>query len=143
VDLTAEGLDQKLLLRADGTSVYITQDLGTADLRYDQYHPGTMVYTVASEQEYHFKVLKFVCQKLGRPYANGIFHLSYGLVDLPSGRMKSREGTVVDADDLIVRKWIELLRKRQRSAGRLKILLGRASQTLSYTWHRRSQVFTF
>jgi arginyl-tRNA synthetase len=101
VDLTADGLDEKLLLRADGTSVYITQDLGTADLRYQAYHPDTMVYTVANEQDYHFKVLKLVSRKLGRPYAEGIYHLSYGLVDLPTGRMKTREGTVVDADDIV------------------------------------------
>lgn len=101
VDLTAEGLDEKVLLRADGTSVYITQDLGTADLRYEEYAPDVMVYTVANEQDYHFKVLKLVCSKLSRPYAEGIHHLSYGLVDLPSGRMKTREGTVVDADDLL------------------------------------------
>lgn len=101
VDLTADGLDQKLLLRADGTSVYITQDLGTADLRYKKNHPDAMVYTVANEQDYHFKVLKLVSKKLGRPYADGIYHLSYGLVDLPTGRMKTREGTVVDADDII------------------------------------------
>lgn len=101
VDLSADGLDQKVLLRADGTSVYITQDLGTADLRYKDYAPDSMIYTVANEQDYHFKVLKLVCSKLGRPYAEGIHHLSYGLVDLPSGRMKTREGTVVDADDLL------------------------------------------
>lgn len=101
VDLTDDGLDQKILLRADGTSVYITQDLGTADLRYKDYAPDAMIYTVANEQDYHFKVLKLVCQKLNRPYANGIYHLSYGLVDLPTGRMKTREGTVVDADDLL------------------------------------------
>ncbi len=101
IDLTADGLDQKVLLRADGTSVYITQDLGTADVRYKEYVPDVMIYTVANEQDYHFKVLKLVCQKLGRPYANGIHHLSYGLVDLPTGRMKTREGTVVDADDLL------------------------------------------
>jgi arginyl-tRNA synthetase len=101
VDLTSDGLDEKLLIRADGTSVYITQDLGTADVRYQDYHPDVMIYTVANEQDYHFKVLKLVCKKLGRPYADGIFHLSYGLVDLPTGRMKTREGTVVDADDLI------------------------------------------
>ena len=101
VDLTGDGLDEKLLIRADGTSVYITQDLGTADLRYKDYHPDAMIYTVANEQDYHFKVLKLISKKLGLPYADGMYHLSYGLVDLPSGRMKSREGTIVDADDLI------------------------------------------
>jgi arginyl-tRNA synthetase len=101
VDLEEEALGEKLLTRADGTSVYITQDLGTADMRYEDYHPDRMIYTVANEQDYHFKVLKLVCKKLNRPYADGIHHLSYGLVDLPSGRMKTREGTVVDADELI------------------------------------------
>lgn len=101
IDLTADGMDQKVLLRADGTAVYITQDLGTAQLRYDDFHCEKSVYVVGSEQEYHFKVLKLVLQKLNEPYADGIYHLSYGMVDLPSGKMKSREGTVVDADDLI------------------------------------------
>ena len=102
IDLTADGMDQKLLLRSDGTSVYITQDLGTAQLRYDDFHCEKSVYVVGSEQDYHFKVLKLILQKLKEPYADGIFHLSYGMVDLPSGKMKSREGTVVDADELIV-----------------------------------------
>lgn len=101
VDLTADGLDEKVLMRSDGTSVYITQDLGTADLRYKDFEPDQMIYTVANEQDYHFKVLKLVTQKLEKKYAAGINHLSYGMVDLPTGRMKSREGTVVDADDLI------------------------------------------
>ncbi|HZG01505.1 MAG TPA: arginine--tRNA ligase, partial [Chitinophagales bacterium] len=101
VDLTADGLDQKLLLRADGTSVYITQDIGTADLRFKDFGATRMIYTVATEQDYHFKVLKLVCEKLHKPYARGIYHLSYGMVDLPTGKMKSREGTVVDADDLL------------------------------------------
>jgi len=101
VDLSADGFDEKLLLRADGTSVYITQDLGTAELRYHDYQPDVMVYVVGNEQEYHFNVLKTVMKKLGRPYAESIFHLSYGMVDLPEGKMKSREGTVVDADDLM------------------------------------------
>ncbi len=101
VDLTDAGLDQKVLLRADGTSVYITQDLGVAKERYHDFHMDTSVYVVANEQDYHFKVLKLVLQKLHAPYADGIYHLSYGMVDLPEGKMKSREGTVVDADDLI------------------------------------------
>ena len=101
VDLTADGLDEKILLRADGTSVYITQDMGTADLRYNDFSCDQMIYTVANEQDYHFKVLKLVMQHLQKKYADGIFHLSYGMVDLPSGKMKSREGTVVDADELI------------------------------------------
>ena len=101
IDLTADGLDQKLLLRADGTSVYITQDIGTAELKYNDFAYDTSVYVVGNEQDYHFKVLKLICQKLGKPFANGIYHLSYGMVELPHGKMKSREGTVVDADDLI------------------------------------------
>jgi len=102
VDLTDVGLDQKVVLRADGTSVYITQDLGTAQLRFDEFAAlSRLVYVVGNEQDYHFKVLKEIFRKMGRPWADGIYHLSYGMVDLPSGKMKSREGTVVDADDLI------------------------------------------
>lgn len=100
-DLTAEGLDEKLLLRADGTSVYITQDLGTAQLRHDEYDPEQLIYVVGNEQNYHFDVLKKVLKKMGRDWSDQIFHLSYGMVELPHGRMKSREGTVVDADDLL------------------------------------------
>lgn len=102
IDLTDEGLDEKLLLRADGTAVYITQDLGTAHQRLTDFPSlSEMVYTVGNEQDYHFKVLFLVFKKLGYTWANALFHLSYGMVDLPSGKMKSREGTVVDADDLI------------------------------------------
>ncbi len=101
VDLTGEGLDQKLLLRGDGTSVYITQDIGTAELKYADFGANKSVYVVGNEQDYHFKVLQLICKKLNKPYADGIFHLSYGMVELPHGKMKSREGTVVDADDLI------------------------------------------
>jgi len=101
VDLTADGLDEKVLLRADGTSVYITQDMGVAWQRYQDFKMDTSVYVVANEQDYHFKVLKLVMQKLQYPFADGIYHMSYGMVDLPEGKMKSREGTVVDADDLI------------------------------------------
>ena len=100
-DLTAEGLDEKLVLRKDGTSVYITQDLGLADEKYKDFHYDQSIYIIGDEQNYHMKVLKLILQKLGKPYAKGIYHLSYGMVDLPSGRMKSREGTVVDADDLV------------------------------------------
>ncbi len=100
-DLTNEGLDEKLLLRADGTSVYMTQDLGTAQLRYDDYHPQKLMYVVGNEQNYHFEVLKHVLKKLGKSWADGIYHLSYGMVELPHGKMKSREGTVVDADELM------------------------------------------
>lgn len=101
VDLEDQGLDQKLLLRGDGTSVYITQDLGTAQLRYNDYKMDESIYVVGNEQDYHFQVLEAILKKLDWPFANGIHHLSYGMVDLPSGKMKSREGTVVDADDLI------------------------------------------
>ena len=101
IDLTADGLDQKLVLRADGTSVYITQDLGTAQMKYDDFKMDGSIYVVGNEQDYHFKVLFLILQKLGKSWAQGLYHLSYGMVDLPSGKMKSREGTVVDADDLI------------------------------------------
>ncbi|TSJ39323.1 arginine--tRNA ligase [Mucilaginibacter corticis] len=101
IDLTEDGLDQKLVLRADGTSVYITQDMGTARLKYDDFKMDESIYVVGNEQDYHFKVLFLILQKLGKSWAKGLFHLSYGMVDLPSGKMKSREGTVVDADDLI------------------------------------------
>ncbi len=102
IDLSEAGLDQKVLLRADGTSVYITQDMGTAQLRFDEFPDlEKLIYVVGNEQDYHFKVLKEIFRKLGRPWADGLYHLSYGMVDLPSGKMKSREGTVVDADELI------------------------------------------
>jgi arginyl-tRNA synthetase len=100
-DLRDDGLDEKLLLRADGTSVYMTQDLGTAQLRFDDYHPSSMIYVVGNEQNYHFDVLKRVLALLGKEYSSHIYHLSYGMVELPQGKMKSREGTVVDADDLM------------------------------------------
>ncbi|GAB4131233.1 MAG: arginine--tRNA ligase [Raineya sp.] len=101
IDLTEDGLDNKLVLRSDGTSVYITQDLGTAELRYQDQKMQKMVYVVGNEQDYHFKVLFLILKKLGRSYADGLHHLSYGMVELPTGKMKSREGTVVDADDLV------------------------------------------
>jgi len=101
VNLEDEGMDEKILLRADGTSVYMTQDLGTADLRYRDYGAEKMIYVVGDEQNYHFKALFTIMKKLGASYADGLHHLSYGMIDLPTGRMKSREGTVVDADDLI------------------------------------------
>ena len=102
VDLRDKGLDEKLLLRSDGTSVYMTQDLGTAQLRYEEFHPKQMIYVVGNEQNYHFDVLKLVLgEKLGKEFGKNIYHLSYGMVELPNGKMKSREGTVVDADDLM------------------------------------------
>ena len=100
-DLTADGLDRKLLLRGDGTSVYMTQDLGTAEQRFSEYNLDEHVYVVGNEQNYHFQVLKLILKKLGFAWADNIYHLSYGMVELPEGKMKSREGTVVDADDLI------------------------------------------
>lgn len=101
IDLTADGLDQKLLLRGDGTSVYMTQDLGTALRRFEDNKLDDMIYVVGNEQNYHFQVLKLVLKKLGYDWSDNIYHLSYGMVELPEGKMKSREGTVVDADDLI------------------------------------------
>lgn len=102
VNLTEEGLDEKLLLRSDGTSVYMTQDLGTAQLRFEEFHPKEMIYVVGNEQNYHFDVLKLVLsKKLHKSFGDHIYHLSYGMVELPQGKMKSREGTVVDADDLM------------------------------------------
>ena len=101
IDLTNEKLDEKLLLRKDGTSVYMTQDIGTADKKFEEYGCDKSVYVVGNEQDYHFKVLFAILKKLGKSYAEGLYHLSYGMVDLPEGKMKSREGTVVDADELM------------------------------------------
>ncbi len=101
IDLTDEGLDKKILLRSDGTAVYMTQDVGTAVQRFEDYDIQRLIYTVGNEQDYHFSVLFKILDKLGYDWAKGLFHLSYGMVDLPSGKMKSREGTVVDADDLV------------------------------------------
>ena len=113
VDNTPEGLDEKVLLRRDGTSVYMTQDIGTAIKRFEEY-PGLskLIYTVGNEQDYHFKVLFLILKKLGFAWASELHHLSYGMVDLPSGKMKSREGTVVDADDIM-----EQMVKEARSTG--------------------------
>ena len=101
IDLTDDGLDEKIVQRADGTSVYITQDIGTADLKYADFKMDKFIYVVGNEQDYHFKVLQLILKKLNKPYADGLYHLSYGMVDLPEGKMKSREGTVVDADELM------------------------------------------
>ena len=101
IDLTNDGLDEKLVLRKDGTSVYITQDIGLAQKKYEEFSMDQSIYVVGDEQNYHLKVLQMICKKLGLPYADGIHHLSYGMVELPTGKMKSREGTVVDADDLL------------------------------------------
>ncbi|MBQ2102892.1 MAG: arginine--tRNA ligase [Bacteroidales bacterium] len=114
-DLTADGLDRKLVLRGDGTSVYITQDLGTAERRFATYGLDSHVYVVGNEQDYHFQVLKLILGKLGFDWASRIYHLSYGMVELPEGKMKSREGTVVDADDLIQRMYEEAKRTSEES----------------------------
>ncbi len=118
IDLTAEGLDEKVLLRADGTSVYITQDIGTAVQRFDEFHLNEHVYVVGNEQEYHFSVLKHILKRLGYMWSDHLFHLSYGMVNLPEGKMKSREGTVVDADDLIT-EMIETAREMANELGKL------------------------
>ena len=117
-DLTADGLDRKLVLRGDGTSVYITQDLGTAERRFANYNLDSHVYVVGNEQDYHFQVLKLILKKLGFDWADQIYHLSYGMVELPEGKMKSREGTVVDADDLIEAMYQEA-RKTSEESGKL------------------------
>src|ERR1700740_189564 len=101
IDLTADGLDQKLVLRSNGTSVYITQDIATANEKDRDFKLDKSIYVVGNEQDYHFKVLFLILKKLGRKYADNLYHLSYGMVELPTGKMKSREGTVVDADDLV------------------------------------------
>jgi arginyl-tRNA synthetase len=119
IDLTADGLDEKLVQRKDGTSVYITQDIGLALQKYEEYHIDRSIYVIADEQNYHMKVLKLICQKLGMPYANDIFHLSYGMVELPSGKMKSREGTVVDADD-IVSEMEKVAREKTEELGKVR-----------------------
>lgn len=118
IDLTADGLDQKLLLRGDGTSVYMTQDLGTALQRFEQNNLDGITYVVGNEQNYHFQVLKLVLKKLGYQWSDDIYHLSYGMVELPEGKMKSREGTVVDADDL-VEKMISTAREMSAELGKL------------------------
>lgn len=117
VDLKDEGLDEKLLLRGDGTSVYMTQDIGTAILKYNDFKLNQSVYVIADEQNYHIQVLKLILKKLGEPCAEGIYHLSYGMVELPSGRMKSREGTVVDADDMI-HEMIQMAQEQTEASGK-------------------------
>jgi len=118
-DLTSDGLDQKLLLRADGTSVYMTQDLGTAIKRFEEFPQlNQLIYTVGNEQDYHFRVLFLILQKLGYQWATECYHLSYGMVELPEGKMKSREGTVVDADDLIL-EMIETAKQTSEELGKL------------------------
>lgn len=132
IDLTPEGLDEKLVLRKDGTSVYITQDLGLAEQKFQEYQYEQSIYVIADEQNYHMKVLQLILQKLNKPYANGIYHLSYGMVELPSGKMKSREGTVVDADDLIA-EMIEVARTKTEELGKVKDFDAEELQKLYHT----------
>ena len=117
-DLTADGLDEKLLLRSDGTSVYMTQDIGTAKLRYNDFDISKMVYVVGNEQNYHFQVLSILLDKLGYNWGKNLVHFSYGMVELPEGKMKSREGTVVDADDLMA-EMIDTARETSEELGKL------------------------
>ncbi len=119
IDLTDEGLDEKLVLRGDGTSVYITQDIGTAIQRFQEFDINALTYTVGNEQDYHFKVLFLILKKLGYAWADNMYHLSYGMVDLPTGKMKSREGTVVDADDLMV-EMVNTAREISQELGKLE-----------------------
>ncbi len=123
IDLTKEGLDEKLVIRKDGTSVYITQDLGLAQQKYEEFKYNQSIYVIADEQNYHMKVLKLILKKLGKPYADGIYHLSYGMVELPSGRMKSREGTVVDADDMID-EMVNVAKNKTEELGKVKDFTG-------------------
>jgi arginyl-tRNA synthetase len=131
IDLTADGLDQKLVLRADGTSVYITQDLGTAQMKYDDFNMDESIYVVGNEQDYHFKVLFLILDKLGKTWAKGLHHLSYGMVDLPNGKMKSREGTVVDADDLIA-EMIKTAREKTEALGKVNEFSEEEKEALYY-----------
>lgn len=119
INLEAEGLDEKLVLRKDGTSVYITQDMGTAQLKFEDFGAKKSVYVVGNEQDYHFEVLFHILKKLNKPYSFGNYHLSYGMVDLPSGKMKSREGTVVDADDLMA-EMVQTARDRTTELGKIE-----------------------
>ncbi len=118
IDLTSEGLDEKIVRRKDGTSVYITQDIGLAELKQKEFNTDASIYVVGDEQNYHFKVLKLICQKLQLPASDGIYHLSYGMVELPTGKMKSREGTVVDADEL-VDGMIQIAKEKTESLGKV------------------------
>ena len=131
IDLTEDGLDQKLVLRADGTSVYITQDLGTAQMKYDDFNMDESIYVVGNEQDYHFKVLFLILDKLGKTWAKGLHHLSYGMVDLPNGKMKSREGTVVDADDLVA-EMINTAREKTEALGKVNEFSEEEKETLYY-----------
>ena len=129
IDLTADGLDEKLILRSDGTAVYMTQDIGTAIQRHDDFGFSHMAYTVGNEQDYHFKVLFLILDKLGYDWAKNCYHLSYGMVDLPSGKMKSREGTVVDADDLM-QEMVDTAQSIAQELGKLDGMSGEEADAL-------------
>jgi arginyl-tRNA synthetase len=131
VDLTSDGLDQKIVRRRDGTSVYITQDIGLAQEKQKEFHCNRSIYVVGDEQNYHFKVLKLICQKLGIEGADGIYHLSYGMVELPTGKMKTREGTVVDADDIMDEMTREATRKREEREKELNKTSGLSADELN------------
>ena len=132
VDLTEDGLDEKIVQRSDGTSVYITQDIGTADLKYQDFKMDKFIYVVGNEQDYHFKVLQLILKKLNKPYADGLFHLSYGMVDLPEGKMKSREGTVVDADELM-EEVVNTAQKQTEELGKTEGMSAEQLETLYET----------
>ena len=132
IDLTTDGLDEKLVQRKDGTSVYITQDIGLAQTKQKEFNANQSIYVVGDEQNYHFKVLKLICQKLALPAADGIYHLSYGMVELPTGKMKSREGTVVDADDLVA-AMIDIAKQKTEELGKVKDFTESELETLYHT----------
>lgn len=132
IDLTTDGLDEKLVQRKDGTSVYITQDIGLAQTKQKEFNADQSIYVVGDEQNYHFKVLKLICQKLELPSADGIYHLSYGMVELPTGKMKSREGTVVDADDLVA-AMIDIAKQKTEELGKVKDFTAAELDTLYHT----------
>jgi len=132
IDLTTDGLDEKLVQRKDGTSVYMTQDIGLAQTKQKEFNADQSIYVVGDEQNYHFKVLKLICQKLGLPAADGIYHLSYGMVELPTGKMKSREGTVVDADDLVA-AMIDIAKQKTEELGKVKDFSEAELKTLYHT----------
>ncbi len=132
IDLTNDGLDEKIVRRKDGTSVYITQDIGLAEQKQAEFNAEKSIYVVGDEQNYHFKVLKLICTKLGLPSADGIFHLSYGMVELPTGKMKSREGTVVDADDLVA-EMIAISQQKTEELGKVKDFTNEELKQLYHT----------
>ncbi len=132
IDLEKDGLDKKIVQRKDGTSVYITQDIGLAMQKYEEYKIDESIYVIGDEQNYHMKVLKLICQKLGLPYADDIYHLSYGMVELPTGKMKSREGTVVDADDM-VQEMEKVAQEKTEELGKVKDFTNEELKELYHT----------